>query len=176
MKRFLVPFAIASAMLVAAFAPLSVSSHLIISPQTALASIIYQCPDGTSQTGASYATACANHMATPSQSPAPGGGACPSGDVQLSVPIFSGQNCVAPTGGSVIVTYVVLLLKFIGGAIGAVIVLMLMIAGIQYITSAGDPGAVKNAKDRITNAITALILFAFMYAILNFLIPGGIFT
>lgn len=101
-----------------------------------------------------------------------------SGGVYLSIAVLSGgSNCItgnAATGG-IIVVYLTMFLKLLARLLGGVIVLMLVIAGIQYITSAGDPGLVKGAKDRITNAITALVLFAFMYAILNFLIPGGIF-
>lgn len=108
---------------------------------------------------------------------APAALACSSGQVQLSVPVLSGQSCVdGSKPGGVIVAYVTMLVKLLSGLVGAVIVLMLVIAGIQYITSAGDPGAIKNAKGRITNAITALILFIFMFAILNFIIPGGILT
>lgn len=102
---------------------------------------------------------------------------CPAGEVALSVPIFASDgNCLAAgSSGNVITAYVILFLKLIGGLIGGIIILMLLIAGIQYITSAGNASLVKAAKDRIINAITALVLFAFMYAILNFLIPGGIF-
>ena len=57
-------------------------------------------------------------------------------------------------------------------AVGLVVVLMLIIGGIQYLTSFGDATAIKNAKNRITNAIIALMLFLLMYAILSFLLPG----
>jgi hypothetical protein len=39
----------------------------------------------------------------------------------------------------------------------------------------GDPARIKSAKDRITNAVIALALFIFGFAILSFIIPGGIF-
>lgn len=103
--------------------------------------------------------------------------ACSGSEIQLSVPIVGNNNCIsndAAQGGAIVV-YLRLILKFMSGVIGAVILLMLVIAGIQYITSAGDPGQVKNAKNRIINAITALVLFLSAYAILSFIIPGGIF-
>ncbi len=100
--------------------------------------------------------------------------------VQLGVPI-SGKSsdaaqCVDNSQGSggAIVNYLKLILKFLSGAVGLVILLMLMIAGIQYITSTGDPKLVTNAKNRIINAITALVLFILAFAILSFIIPGGI--
>ena len=67
-------------------------------------------------------------------------------------------------------------LQLAGGVVGTVIVMMLVLAGIQYITSSGDSANVKAAKNRITNAITALVLFMFMVAILQFIVPGGIFV
>jgi hypothetical protein len=67
-----------------------------------------------------------------------------------------------------------MIIQFLSGAVGLVVVLLIVIGGVQYITSAGDPAGVKAAKSRITNAITGLVLFLLMFAILNFLIPGGI--
>jgi hypothetical protein len=97
--------------------------------------------------------------------------------VWLSVAINQNQQCVLPDAqGGVIIAYIKQILVLLGSLVGAVIVLMLIIAGIQYITSTGDPGQVKAAKNRIISAITALVLFMLMYAILNFLIPGGILT
>jgi hypothetical protein len=76
--------------------------------------------------------------------------------------------------GGAIVVYLRDLLKLLSSAVGGVIVLMIVIAGIQYITSTADPSRVKAAKDRLQNAIIALVLFLSMFAILTFIIPGGI--
>lgn len=107
--------------------------------------------------------------------------------VCVAIPIFSAdtvnKDAKCPGGyipdfddrGGPIVWYIIEVLKLFSLIIGGIIVLVLVLAGINYITSAGDPNGVKTAKKRIQNAITALILFMMMYAILNFLIPGGIF-
>ncbi len=107
--------------------------------------------------------------------PAPAG--CAKGQVKIALPIIGSSHCVdnGADGGAIIV-YLKAILKLLSGAVGGVIVLMLVVAGIQYITSAGDPTAVKSAKNRIMNAIMALVLFLMMFAILNFIIPGGILT
>jgi len=97
--------------------------------------------------------------------------------VQLGLPVLSGgSDCIANDGksGGAIIVYLKAVLKLLSGLVGTVIMLMLVIAGIQYITSLGDPGRIKNAKTRITNALTGLVLFLMMYAILNFIVPGGI--
>ena len=93
--------------------------------------------------------------------------------VTLSSPL-TGNNCASGSQG-VIFAYLDMVIQFLSGLVGVFIVLMLIIGGVQYITSAGDPGAVKAAKSRITNAIIGLVLFIMMFAILNFLIPGGVF-
>src|SRR6266571_2612197 len=99
--------------------------------------------------------------------------------VKLGVQILpgAGNACVEgdPKNGGVIIAYVKIFLQFLSAGVGIVIILMLVIAGIQYITSTGNPAMIKGAKDRIVNAITALVLFVLSFAILSFLIPGGIF-
>lgn len=53
---------------------------------------------------------------------------------------------------------------------GAVIV-----GGIQYSTSGGNPQAAGAAKKRITNAMLAMLALVFLYTFLQWLVPGGIF-
>jgi hypothetical protein len=49
-----------------------------------------------------------------------------------------------------------------------------MIAGFQYMTAQDDPGKVQKSKARIIQTLIALLLFIFMYSLLNFLVPGGV--
>ncbi|MCA9338867.1 hypothetical protein KC939_00805 [Candidatus Saccharibacteria bacterium] len=58
---------------------------------------------------------------------------------------------------------------------------MVAVGGVIYgailYTSAGDNGEqTKKGIHIIVNAVLGVTLFAFMYAILNFLVPGGLFT
>lgn len=76
--------------------------------------------------------------------------------------------------GGVIYGFLRGIIKFAGGLVGLVVIMMLIIGGIRYITSTGDPKMVAAAKNQIVNAVTGLILFGLMLAILNFLLPGGI--
>jgi len=79
-----------------------------------------------------------------------------------------------PARGGAIIAYLREILKLLSSAIILVIVLMIVISGVQYITSIADPARVKAAKDRLQNAIIALVLFMLTFAILSFLIPGGL--
>jgi hypothetical protein len=47
---------------------------------------------------------------------------------------------------------------------GALAVIMIIVGGIFYAISAGDPGRIKRAKDIITQAITGLIIILGAYA------------
>jgi hypothetical protein len=84
--------------------------------------------------------------------------------------------CVAndASSGGAIIVYIKAFLQYLSGLIGLVIVLLIVISGIEYITAYGDPGRIKSAKTRLTNALIGLFLFIFAFAILSFIIPGGI--
>lgn len=101
--------------------------------------------------------------------------ACSSSQITLGAPIGT-TKCLDnnSANGGVIFAYLRIIIAFLSGAVGLVVVMMLVIGGIRYITSAGDPGQIKAAKNQVTNALTGLVLFALMFAILNFLIPGHI--
>jgi hypothetical protein len=58
---------------------------------------------------------------------------------------------------------------------GIIAVISLIIGGIQYSSSGGDPQKVGAAKKRIQNTIVAVIAYFFLYSFLQFLIPGGVF-
>jgi len=114
-----------------------------------------------------------------------------SDHVCLGLPVLPGQATCAekvgqgvagvwlsndPNRGGAIVEYLRQILKLLSEAVAAVVILMIIMAGVQYVTSTADPARVKAAKQRLQNAILALFLFLTMFAILTFLIPGGILT
>ena len=56
--------------------------------------------------------------------------------------------------------------------IGVLGTIGVVISGIQYISSQGDPGKMAKAKNRIIQIIIGLAVYAVMYAALYFLVPG----
>jgi Type IV secretion system pilin len=59
---------------------------------------------------------------------------------------------------------------------GIAVVVGILIGGIQYASSGGDPQKSATAKKHIRNSIVGLIGFFFLYAFLQFIIPGkGLF-
>jgi hypothetical protein len=63
-------------------------------------------------------------------------------------------------------------IRFLSIGVGLVIVASLVYAGIQYIGSRGDPNANALAVKRINSNVTALLIYIFAFAILNYVIPG----
>lgn len=63
----------------------------------------------------------------------------------------------------------------LAGVAGVVIVGVMIAGGIRYSMAGADPAKVQAAKQMIINAILALVLFAFGYSIVQWLIPGGLF-
>lgn len=62
------------------------------------------------------------------------------------------------------------------GLIGIVAVGGLVYGSVLYASAEDKSDQVNQAKQIITNIVIGLILFALMYSLLNFLIPGGIFA
>ena len=67
------------------------------------------------------------------------------------------------------------IVNFLSAAVGIVVVGVIIMGGIQYTLAGGNPTALAAARGRITNALIALVLFMFIYAFLQWIIPGGAF-
>lgn len=61
---------------------------------------------------------------------------------------------------------------FMGGLIGLFVVISLVVAGIQYASSGGEPANIAKAKERIFNAVIGLLLYIMLAAIIRYIVPG----
>lgn len=68
------------------------------------------------------------------------------------------------------------LLRFVSTGVGIVVTGSIVWAGIQYSTSRGNPQGTEAALKRVYNSVIALLIYIFAFAILNFLVPGGLFV
>ena len=91
-----------------------------------------------------------------------------------SDPAVSSGNCSSVNHCDLIGKYINPLINLVAALVGIGVVISIVIAGIQYGSSAGDAQKVSAAKARIRNAVIALATFIFLYTLLNFLIPGGL--
>ena len=90
-------------------------------------------------------------------------------------PASSGESECTAKSCNLIDKYINPLVNLLAVFVGVAVTMSIVIGGIQYASSAGDPSKVSAAKNRIRNAITALLAFMFLYAFLQFLVPGGLF-
>lgn len=58
------------------------------------------------------------------------------------------------------------------GVLGVVAVVIIIIGGVQYMTSSGDAGKVKKAKDTILYGVIGLVICILAFAIVNFVIKN----
>lgn len=70
-------------------------------------------------------------------------------------------------------------LQFFMNVISVVIVagsaIMIAVGGLQYTAARDNPQAVQAAKQKIINVFIGLLSYFFLYAFLQWLVPGGIF-
>jgi hypothetical protein len=82
---------------------------------------------------------------------------------------YPGPNDVNP-----IIDMAFALFRFLSLGVGVVVVGSIVVAGIQYTASRGNPQATEASIKRVTSSVLALILYMFIFAIANFLVPGGL--
>lgn len=91
-------------------------------------------------------------------------------------PKFVPNDCQNGIQGKCGITkYLTIFINALSALVGIVVVIMIIIGGIQYAAASDDPAKLAAAKQRIANAILALIIFVFAFSFLQWLIPGGIF-
>lgn len=92
----------------------------------------------------------------------------------------SGSSCIALSQANPEASQFFKLLSgavtFLTAGVGIVVTAMIVIGGIQYSTANGDPQKVAGAKKTIYNALFALVAFIFLWAFMQWLIPGGVFS
>ena len=104
---------------------------------------------------------------------APSALAASCGNVETSIIDCSSAN---DTTGSSVVALLVTAIQVLTGAVGIVAIGALIYAGILYAAASGNSSQVAKAKELIANTVIGLVLFAGMALLLNYLIPGGLFS
>ena len=66
--------------------------------------------------------------------------------------------------------------NFFFAGVGVVSIIGIIIGGVVYITAGGDASKTKQGITYITNAVIALVVFIFLFMLLNFMVPGGFFN
>jgi hypothetical protein len=70
--------------------------------------------------------------------------------------------------------YLTTFTRVLTALVGIVITIMIVVGGIQYSAARDNPQAVQAAKGHIINALLALLAYIFMFAFLQWIVPGGV--
>jgi hypothetical protein len=121
--------------------------------------------------------------ADPTPTPTPPGGGTSTlnlGDPKGTYKCGTGQDAVSTTidigckgEGNPIVDAAFAIIRLLSDGVGLVVIGSIILGGIQYSASGGDPQATSKAIHRIRESLIALLIFIFGYAILNYVIPAG---
>jgi len=90
-------------------------------------------------------------------------------DVCLGV-AAAGATCSEGSTGTTVNTVVGLVVNILSVLVGIAAVIMIIIGGFKYVTSAGDSSNVKSAKDTIIYAIIGLVVVAMAQMITGFVL------
>ena len=77
------------------------------------------------------------------------------------------------TGSTAIINIIKQVIKILTA--GVLVAAAVIYGAFLYTTSEGSPDKIKKAREVWTNTVIGIIMFAFMVAITNFIIPGGVF-
>lgn len=98
----------------------------------------------------------------------------PDPNALKSTPDSAAKTCTGGDCSGLIKKYVNPFIRLLSGLVGVIVIASIIFAGVQYSAAGGDPSKVVAARKRITNAIIALLAYLFMFAFLQWLLPGGI--
>lgn len=80
------------------------------------------------------------------------------------------------TGANTVTSLLLTIINFLAVGVGIAVVGGIVFGGLRYATADGNASNAQQGITFIVNSVIGLLLFIFMYAIINFLVPGGLFT
>ncbi len=98
------------------------------------------------------------------------------GGVETSIINCSGSKDATKTEDTGLWQLLLITINILTAGVGVLALAGLVYGGILYTSSGGSPEQVKKARAVFTNVVIGVIAFGGMYALLNFIVPGGIFN
>jgi hypothetical protein len=71
---------------------------------------------------------------------------------------------------------IVTIFNWFSVGVATIVVVFIVVGAIQYMTATGNQDKTKKGIETIRNAIIALVLYLIMWVLLNYLVPGGVFS
>ena len=90
--------------------------------------------------------------------------------------IIGGGGCQDNEGGNGIFEILNIALNILTFGVGVLATVGFVISGLQYLTARDDASQLARAKSRMVQIIIGLFLYAGMWTLLEFLLPGGVFS
>jgi len=78
--------------------------------------------------------------------------------------------------GTAVWSLLLMVVNILTAGVGIVAVAGIIYGSVMYASAGGNPENVKKARGIITNVVIGIIAYAFMFTILNFITPGGLFN
>lgn len=98
------------------------------------------------------------------------------GDVQTSIIQCEQTGTGTDIKNSGIWGILLLVINILTAGVGVAAVAGIVYASILYTSSGGEIDKTKKAMTIISDIVIGVVAYALMYAALNFLVPGGLFT
>lgn len=89
-------------------------------------------------------------------------------------PAIKSGNCANTTNCDLVKKYINPLILLISTLAGIAVTIGIILGGIQYASSGGDPQKAAAGKQHIKVAVVGLIGYLFLYMLLKFLLPNGL--
>lgn len=86
--------------------------------------------------------------------------------------VICASNTGIPGGSANIDDVVPKVLRAVFGIMGSIAVVVVMVGGLQYILSSGDPKRTQRAKETILYAVIGIVISLSAYAIVSFVAKG----
>jgi hypothetical protein len=103
-------------------------------------------------------------------------GTCPDGTVvALSSSCPDGSKPILAVENTGVWGLLLMAINILTAGIGILAVAGIVYGSVLYASAGGSPEQVKKAMGIISNVVIGIVAYALMYALLNFLIPGGLF-
>lgn len=99
---------------------------------------------------------------------------CPAGSKHTTANTLAGCNLenTGENAGSNVMTRVNTAINVVLGVIGVVAVVMIIIGGIQFVTSQGDAAKTTKARNTMLYSIVGLVVALLAFAIVNFVLTN----
>ena len=153
-----------------------IALSMLLLSGTALAAIPITCPDGFETTVATpdrADQACSNHQTGSAQADSvEAAGATGSDNSGIYEQPCENENVSKDNCG--IIAYLVDFINILSGLVGIVVTISLVFWGIQYTTARDNPQQAATARLRITQTVLSLLAYLFIFAFLQWLVPGGV--